>query len=197
MRAFQSIHRRVSGLLLCQILAGGFAESGRRFFHVKNVIGDLERPANGLPEAAESPHILGACAGAQGSRSNRRANQRRGFRAVNVFEHLLIDRLALCFDIRHLAAHHAVDGARGAGNFREDGGAALRGYRGCSDGLKCQCQKPVTRKNRQGFAKFLVAGRFAAPQVVIVERRQVVVNQRIGMNKLEGACRMQCGTQVA
>ena len=43
---------------------------------------------------------------------------------MNVFEHLLIDRLALCFDIRHLAAHHAVDGARGAGNF---GGTEIYG----------------------------------------------------------------------
>jgi hypothetical protein len=96
---------------------------------------------------------------------------------VNVFEHLRIDRLAFCFEVRHLSPDHAMDGACGGGNLREDGGAAVRGYRGCSDRLKRQCQKRVTGKNRQGLAKFLVAGRFAAPQVVIVERRQVVVNQ--------------------
>src|SRR5947207_94606 len=93
------------------------AERGGGFLDGQNVVRDLECPADGFTEAAEATDILGTCAGAQGTSSDGSTDQRRGFRAVNVLEHLRIDRLAFGFDVRDLAADHSVDGPGGSRDF--------------------------------------------------------------------------------
>ena len=50
-----------------------------------------------------------------------------------------------------------------------------------------QRQQRIARQDGGRFAEFLVASWLAAPQVVVVEGRQVVVNQRVGVNELERA----------
>ena len=62
-----------------------------------------------------------------------------------------------------------------------------RRTRGCRNGLKCQGEQGVARKNGDCFAKFLVTRGFAPPQIVIIQRRQVIVNQRIRMDEFDGA----------
>ena len=59
-RAGQAKDRGIGGLLLGNILAGGFAERGRGFLNVEDVVGDLKGPADGLAEAAQARHIVGA-----------------------------------------------------------------------------------------------------------------------------------------
>ena len=57
------------------------------------------------------------------------------------------------------------------------------------DHLERQGQEAVPRQNRRRLVKRLVTRRPPAPQVVVVHRRQVVVDQRIGMNHLESTGR--------
>ena len=52
-------------------------------------------------------------------------------------------------------------------------------------------QQAVTRENRVCLAEFLVTSGLAAPQVVVVERGQIIVNQRIRVNKFERARRAE------
>jgi len=49
----------------------------------------------------------------------------------------------------------------------------------------------VAGENRGSFAKFFVASRLAAAQIVIIQRRQIVVDQRVGMDELDRARGMQ------
>jgi hypothetical protein len=115
---------------------------------------------------------------------------------VNVFEHLRIDGLAFGFDVRDLAADHSIDSAGGGRNFCKDGGAALsRGGRR-TDRFERQRQESVTSEDGNGFAEFFVASGLASPEVIIVQRRQVIVNQGVGMDEFDGAGGMKRGRDV-
>src|SRR5205807_3761117 len=73
MRAFESVDGRIRRLLLREVFSRRFAEGGGGFFHVKDVIGHLESPADGLAKAAQARHILGTCSGTQRPGSDRRS----------------------------------------------------------------------------------------------------------------------------
>ena len=47
----------------------------------------------------------------------------------------------------------------------------------------------IAGQDRRGLTEGLVAGRLAAPQIVVVHGREVVVDQRIGVYQLDGAGR--------
>ena len=53
--------------------------------------------------------------------------------------------------------------------------------------FESQRQQRVARQNGGGFAKLFMASGLATAQVVVIERRQIVVNQRISVNKLQRA----------
>jgi len=116
---------------------------------------------------------------------------------VDVLEHLRINGLAFGFDIRDLTANHPIDRAGSGCNFCEDGAAALRRGRRPTDGFEGKRQKSVTREDGDGFAEFLVARGFAAAEVIVVEGRQVIVNQGVGVDEFDGAGRMERGGDIA
>src|SRR6266478_5978976 len=192
----QSVNRGIGGFLLGDIFSRSLAQRGRRFFHVQNVVGDLKGPADSFAEAAQARDVVGARAGAERAGGDRSANQRGGLRAVYVFEHFRLDAPALGLQVGDLAADHAVDGARGAGDFSYHGDAL--GWRDgcCADGFERESQQRVSGQDGYGFAKFFVASRFAAAEVVVVESGQVVVDQGIGVDHFDGASGMQRGGNV-
>ena len=53
--------------------------------------------------------------------------------------------------------------------------------------LKRQSQQCVARENRDRFAENFVVRRFAAAKIVVVQRRKIVVDQRIGVDEFERA----------
>src|SRR5579863_3402093 len=110
---------------------------------------------------------------------------------MDVLEHFLCDRFAFGFEIGNLAADHAVDCPCGGRNLGKHRDAAL-GVDWCAtDNFKSKREQRVASENRGGFAEFLVAGWFAASQVVVIEGRQIVVDQRIGVNEFNRARRMK------
>ena len=48
-------------------------------------------------------------------------------------------------------------------------------------------QQRVARQHGDAFAEHLVVGRLAAAEIVVVHRRQIVVDERIGVDALDGA----------
>jgi hypothetical protein len=60
---------------------------------------------------------------------------------------------------------------------------------GASLSIKRQRLQGISGKNGIRFAKFDVAGRQTATQIVIVHRRQIIVHQRVGMDALNGGGR--------
>ncbi len=92
----------------------------------------------------------------------------------------------LGLDIKHLAARHAVH-AGGLRQFQNKGAANLRIGMGFAMGqnLKCQREQRVSRKDRRRLVKFLVRRGLAAPQVIIIHRRQIIMHQRIAMHAFQ------------
>src|SRR5256885_15431475 len=128
-------HTRLQGAWSSDVCS---ADLGGGLLDVKDVVNDLESPADGPAESPQARDIFGAGPCAQGPGRYRSTDERSGFRAVNVLQHLLIDVLTLGFEVSDLATYHSVDSSGRSGHFRENGGAALRGG-GCrSDGLERQ-----------------------------------------------------------
>ena len=55
----------------------------------------------------------------------------------------------------------------------------------CGQNFKCQREQRVSRKYGRRLVKFLVRRGLAAPQVVIIHRRQIIMHQRIAMHAFE------------
>src|ERR1700747_469699 len=106
---------------------------------------------------------------------------------MNVLQHLWVDRFAFGFDVGDLAANHSIDGACSGGNLCKDGSAAICGGGSCTNGFKCQSQKSIAREDGDGFAEFLVASRFATAEVIVVQRRQIIVDQGVSVDKFHAA----------
>jgi hypothetical protein len=106
--------------------------------------------------------------------------------------------LAFRLDVDDLAADHAgrergfevayaADaGADGCGDFAEDadGGVVLAGEVG--DGVEGEGLEGVAGEDGDGFAEEDVAGGLAAAKVVVVEGGEVVVDEGVGVEHLEG-----------
>jgi len=73
-----------------------------------------------------------------------------------------------------------------------------RGVRcGFGEDFEGQREQSIAGKDCQRFAEFDVAGGTASTQVVIVDGRQIVVNERETMNEFDGASRIESGFRFA
>src|SRR5690606_14945882 len=81
----------------------------------------------------------------------------------------------------------ATDHALGAGGARQQGGHAKTGLRlptaFAADPFESQRLQGVARQDGGGLVEGAMAGRAPAAQVVVVHGRQVIVDQRIGMDQ--------------
>ena len=89
-------------------------------------------------------------------------------------------------DVDVLAADHAVDA--GGGGELADGREQVGGVAGLlvEDEPERLGVEAVAGEDRDVLAVLDVAGRPAAAQVVVVHRRQVVVDEAVGVDELEG-----------
>jgi hypothetical protein len=92
-------------------------------------------------------------------------------------------------EVQHLTAHHP-GGAAAAGQFHAHNRSRGRGVT-FAQGFKGQCLQRIPGQDRQGFAELHMARGQPAAEVVVVHRREVVVDQRIGMDHLDRARRRE------
>ena len=92
----------------------------------------------------------------------------------------------LAFEVQHLAADHALDGADGVGDEADDldGGRGRRLQPG--QHLEGAGLQSVTGQDGDSLAEGHVAGGLAAAQLVVVQSGQIVVDERIGVEHLQG-----------
>ena len=98
--------------------------------------------------------------------------------------------------VGHLAGHHA----RWAGRLGQNRNARKRRRLGpdlARQHLERQRQEPIPGQDRRRLVKRPVAGRPATPQVVVVHRRQIVVNQRIRVHHLQRTAAGNAASPVA
>ena len=193
MGTLQAVDRGISRFLLRDIFARGLSERGGGFLDVENVVSDLKCPADVFAKAAKPRNIFFYAPTQSAPAGDGSANQRCCLRAVDVLQHFVRDRFAFGFEVGNLAADHAVDRACGGGDLGQHRDAALGIDRSRADNFECKREQRVAGENSGGFAEFFVARGLAAAKIVVVERRQVVMDQRIGMNEFDRASRMSAG----
>src|SRR5882757_6858627 len=127
-------------------------------------------------------------------------DQGSGLGAMNGFDKLGGGGDAFGLDIDDLAADHAgreravgaysvADGER---YFAEDGdGGDGRSGEG-GDGLEGEGLESVAGEDSGGFAEDDVAGGLAAAEVVVVESGEVVVDEGVGVDHLQGRAEIGC-----
>ena len=63
--------------------------------------------------------------------------------------------------------------------------------------LHRESEQSIAREDCHGFAEDFVAGWFAAAEIVVIERGQIVVDQRIGVDHFERATRFDRAVRSA
>ena len=116
-----------------------------------------------------------------------KCDQFPGFHALQPGNSANIQVFALGGQINHLAADHA----RPPGRIGQGCDEAAP-YFSIGMGLfitkntKGKGKQAVPGENRRGLVELYVTGVLAAPQIVIVHGRQIIMNQRIGMHHFHG-----------
>ena len=104
--------------------------------------------------------------------------------------------LLLAFQIRHLSGDE-LQRAGGFGDFQNNLVVRIaREFFALRGDFKRLRQQRVARQHGDAFAENFVVGRLAAAEIVVVHRRQIVVDERVGVDALDGA-RERHGVGVA
>ena len=164
--------------------------------HVEDVVDDLEQHAQFSSESTESGECRRwiAFAGQEQDALHRCADQPAGLELVQAAQR----PTSLAANVDVLPADHAVDAGRVGelGDRREHRGglAALL----AQDEPESLGVEPVAGQDRDVLAEADVARRAPAAQVVVVHRREVVVDQRVRVDQLErGGERQHVGRLAA
>mmetsp|Transcript_31563 Transcript_31563/g.77813 ORF Transcript_31563/g.77813 Transcript_31563/m.77813 type:complete len:325 (+) Transcript_31563:442-1416(+) len=185
--ALETQQLRVGGLVGIEVLARRLTQLLRRRGHVQDVVGDLEGEANLERVHLALLDLLVGRASKDGAARDCRLEQ--GGRLVRVDPGQRVHahvRLALRLQVEHLSARQAdrADRLPQRGDDLDDpiGGHVLRLARDVVEGLR---EQRVAGEDGDIVAVQLVVRRLAAPEVVVVHRRQVVVDQAHRVDHLE------------
>ena len=134
-----------------------------------------------------------AAAGDDGPHPQRGAEQGPGLAAVDRLERASARAVASAPRPggRPSGRRPSPTGPAASARTRTQPSAASAGRTCARHHLEGQRQQAVAGQDRRRLVERLVAGRPAPPQVVVVHRRQVVVDQRIGVHHLQRAGRRQ------
>ena len=106
---------------------------------------------------------------------------------MNVAELSGGDAFPFALQIRDLAGDQ-LQRTRGAGQFQDDGLMRIAGPAPAPGGdFKGLGQQGVAGEHGDSLAEHLVVGQLAAPVIVVVHGGEVVVDQRVGVDALDGA----------
>ena len=177
----QPMHGDVGQFPLLCILARGLAELGGRCGDVEHVVGDLEGEPDGLTEQRDGFTLRPSGTTGDGAQFARRADQSGGFAPVDALQPLAgvecaVDRFARGVEIVLLALHH------------RDTRTAEHGHRFSAKGRRGEEGERLERisgEDGSRLVKGLVTGRPSAAQVIVVHRRQVVMDQGVGVQRLD------------
>ena len=112
-------------------------------------------------------------------------DQPAGFQRLQPGDRRSVQNLAFRHHVDHLAARHAARARRGPKR-HDQFAAGLRVGMGIvfAQHLERTALQRVAGQDRGRLVKRLMCAGFAAPQVVVVHRRQIVMHQRIGVHHL-------------
>ena len=186
-RFFQPDNRRVGRLLHGHVLARRLAELLAGLRHVEDVVNHLEREADVMAEIRERAELRGRAVRAHAAEPHGTAQQRGGLALVDEFQFGDGKFFAFAFQIGDLSGDELQRAGR-AGDFQNDFVVRIaRKFFALRGDLKRLRQQRVAREHGDAFAENFVVGRLAAAEIVVVHRGQIVVDERIGVDALDGA----------
>ena len=154
---------------------------------VENIVHNLKCQAGRTAKVAQALDLGEGATGVEAAAYQAGGNQGAGLGAVDIFQSGRIGPLALGFEVFDLSTDHSVHGAGAAGNLFNDFHACFRRTFEPREHLISLGLERVPSEDGESFPIDYVARWLAAPHIVIVERRQVVVNERIGVQHLQSA----------
>ena len=155
---------------------------------IDEVVGDLECEADVAGIAAVRRPRVRRQLVHDARRLDRIFDQGAGLELLQPGDRGNIELAAFGGEVHHLAARHSRR-AGGAGKLKHQIGAHPRVFvsRGIGENLERQRMQAVAREHRFRLAECLVDGELAAPKLGIVHARQIVMDQRIDMDRLDRA----------
>jgi len=186
-RLLKTDEARVGRLLSGHVLAGGLAKLRTRLCHVEDVINNLKGEADVIPKGGQGAELGGGTVRAHAAEAHGAAEQGAGLALVDVAKLGEGYGFALALKICNLSGDE-LERTGGASQLVHQGAMriALGGLRLSKD-LEGAREKRITGKNGDPFAENLVAGRLAAPEIVVVHCWQIVMDERVGVDALDSA----------
>lgn len=174
---FEADDRRVSRFLRGDIFPGGLAQFLAGLRHIQNVVDDLEGETDVVTETGEGAKLRRCAVGTHAAEARGTAEQGAGFAFMNVAELRKRCGFVFALEIGDLTGNE-LKRTRSAGEFEHERMVRItRGGLRLNEDFKSLRQQCVASKNGDAFAKNLVTGRLATPEIVVVHRGQVIVDE--------------------
>ena len=151
--------------------------------HIEHIVPDLERQSQRRGVPCRRFILCRAPVPRDHAAAARRADQRAGLQILQCINMLRVGQLRLGREVEHLPAHHA-ELARRPGQCLHRSGDDRRVRAGVRQRLKRRRQQRVAREHRRRLAEHLVVRQLAAPVIVVVHARQIVVDQAVRVHHL-------------
>ena len=178
--------RHQRGFARGRILAGGFAHALGIAIGVEQIIRQLKGEADGAPIGFERLALGRRRPAEDGAGGAGEDEQRAGLQCLHPADPLLREFAAFGGEVERLAPGHAAP-ARGLRQAQRQLGAHARlgmGRGPCQD-LEGEGQKTVAGEDGGGFVEGDVKRRPAAPHVIVVHGREIVVHERVAVDALQ------------
>ncbi len=188
-RAVQSDQGRIGGFLRGDVLAGAFAEHFAGLRDIENIVDDLKGETEAAAERGEGFELARGGIGGHGPKPQADRDHGGGFAFVDELEFAAGGFPALGFQVGHLAGNQAT-AACCDGEFAEKiPRLVARGFPGSRQNLKRLRQKRIPGEHGDALAENLVRGRASASEIVIVHARQIIMDEGVRVDALDGTGR--------
>lgn len=195
-RSLQTPDRRIGRLVPLPVRAGRFAQHRRRRELVEKIVGNLKGETGMSAVLADLALARFIGPAEDGADLAGGLNQRAGLAGMDAPNLFAAERLALGANVRHLAADQA---ARPTRRRQQSKGrqADLRVRRSIREHFEGSSEKGVSGQDGETLVELNVKGGAAAPQRVVVDRREIVVHQRKTVHQLDRTPRIERGFGLA
>ncbi len=182
-RFLDAVDRGKGDLVLGGVLAGGLAQRLGRFLDVEQIVHDLEGESYVLAITGKRVELRFRGARVDGADADAGPQQSAGLGAMDGLQENRVGALPFPFEVGDLACHHASRRPGRGSQLQHHASppAQVHAVRG-GEHLESHGEQGVAGQDRHGFPEDLVAGGTAAPQVVVVECGQIVVDQGVGVD---------------
>lgn len=177
---------RISELVEGPVASDSLAQLLRGGSLVQDIVGNLEGEPDLLAEDLEMLTLDGVASSEDSADAATCPDESPGFSGMDRLQVGLIASTLLGLDIEHFAADKS-ERTRSMGESSDARGDLTSIVSATSKDFEAQSKEGVSGEDRHGFAEFDMAGWSPAPQIVVVDRREIVVDQAEAMNQLNRA----------